>query len=483
MEVTLLETGGANSRNGSSASSSRPLQLRVRVGGAEQFCQLQVGQSVLLPRTPSAAWPASPGSGSAQSFLLGGEEQLPAEVTLYELLGSQTLQPPPVGGLLEPDEVLKQSFSIPVQRPAGASQVELRVQRGGSAEEDMSGAAAGSQLTDEARQRDLHMRRLQSLVQDVLRDRPEDPRRYMLEQLRRLQAMSSKHQQHQQKQQQRQVRKHQTWNMTPTPPASALALVGPTGQPLKKRGPSNRNAGAGGKLNGEPQKQLEVEEVSVAPPKATSDSKLAGTLLADAWADADDASANLLRALQPLPRGLPGGKLGESTGAPVVPRPPDSPRKGVRGGRSLMRGIASRIFGSANANAASHAASAAAAAAGAVARGDAEPGGIAASGSAEQPDAAVQGQVQTEARFSLKHILRSAASSAAADQSMREKAQKELSEKLSLAVVRNVRERIASEAADGMARRRGRPPSAARRPTGTSSVVPASYSSTSAAYA
>lgn len=491
MEVTLLDTGGDGGDSGSTGSSSQPLQLRVRVGGAEQFCQLQVGQSLLLPRAPLAAWPASPAGPSSAHSLFAVEEQQPAEVTLYELVGSQTLQPAPVGGLLEPDEVLKQSLSVLVRRPASASQLDLRFQRGGSAEEDGSGTGAGSQLTDEARQRDLNMRRLQSLVQDVLRDRPQDPRSYMLDQLRRLQALSSKHQQKEQRKQ----KNHHNWNMTPTPPAN----VGPTGQPMSKRNKPKRIPGA--KIKAEPQLTKEVEdcqEVVVGiPSKTTSDPNIAAAMLADALADADDASANLLRALQPLPRGMQCGKLGDTAGTPVVPRPPDSPRKGARGGRSLMRGIASRIFGSANANAANNPATAASAAAAAAAssagvEGGTEPGGgTAASGSAERPDAAVQGQgasspssrgerklsqVQTEARFSLKHILRSAACSAAADQSMREKVQKDLAEKLSLGAVRNVRDRIVAEAADGMARRRGRPPSAARRHTGNgaSSLMPGS---------
>lgn len=140
--------------------------LAIRVGSVRRQEQLEVGQHFLLPHP--------------------GSESCALEVTLFQQLASQDI----------PDESKSEvTCSIPVRTPNGeASQVKLRVRRSAAelasqspkapAAQDSMGLNRGRDYMDQH-----HLQqRIQSLIQDVLREQPDDPFRYMFEQLRRYKA-------------------------------------------------------------------------------------------------------------------------------------------------------------------------------------------------------------------------------------------------------------------------------------------------------
>eukprot|EP00930_Biecheleria_cincta_P092910 TRINITY_DN8299_c0_g1_i3.p1 TRINITY_DN8299_c0_g1~~TRINITY_DN8299_c0_g1_i3.p1 ORF type:complete len:208 (+),score=42.95 TRINITY_DN8299_c0_g1_i3:59-625(+) len=134
--------------------------LAVKTGSVRRQVKLEVNHPFVVPE---------PGSSSVQ-----------VELALFQQLASQLL----------PDEgTAETTCAIPVRRPDGtASQVKLSIHRGASAaskaatEDDTLGVTK-----DFLNQHHLH-RRVQGLIQDVLREQPQDPYRYMLTQLRKVQA-------------------------------------------------------------------------------------------------------------------------------------------------------------------------------------------------------------------------------------------------------------------------------------------------------
>jgi len=138
--------------------------LAVHTGTVRRQVKLEVNQPFTVP---------DPGSKSAA-----------VEVSVFQQLASQLL----------PDEgKAETTCAVPVRRPDGtASQVKLRIKRGNG-----DTATAGNGVSPEEDSLaftkdylDSHhlQQRVQGLIQDVLREQPLDPYRYMLNQLRKVQA-------------------------------------------------------------------------------------------------------------------------------------------------------------------------------------------------------------------------------------------------------------------------------------------------------
>jgi hypothetical protein len=160
MEVTVLDV-----RN----SPKQPV-LSIKAGLASHQGQLELNQPVVLP----------PFGGKQPSM----------EVGLFQQLASQALPTPPAApkpgkdgkdaGSGDPVEAV---CSIPVQRSDGsASQVKLKVRRRNDAEAPASGAAPSKEQEEE---RDQKIEWIQGVFQNMLKEQPEDPARFMLEELRK----------------------------------------------------------------------------------------------------------------------------------------------------------------------------------------------------------------------------------------------------------------------------------------------------------
>lgn len=138
---------------------SKPV-LAIHTGSIRRQVKLEENQPFLVPY---------PGSDSAS-----------VEVSLFDQLASQLL----------PDDGKPQIMcSIPVRRPDGvAAQVTLRIRRGMTAENGTTAASNEDSVAVTKDYLDHHQlqQRVQGLIQDVLRDQPLDPYRYMLEQLHKV---------------------------------------------------------------------------------------------------------------------------------------------------------------------------------------------------------------------------------------------------------------------------------------------------------
>eukprot|EP00931_Biecheleriopsis_adriatica_P022184 TRINITY_DN14325_c0_g3_i1.p1 TRINITY_DN14325_c0_g3~~TRINITY_DN14325_c0_g3_i1.p1 ORF type:complete len:447 (+),score=62.99 TRINITY_DN14325_c0_g3_i1:99-1439(+) len=411
MEVTLLEVSGASS----------PVAMRVRVGGAERHYRFKVGQPLLLPYYPSPTWPSTPRSPGNVMSPAGGaakQEPLRVEVMFYQRVGSEVLHPLPGGGMGDGFTPLASHLCIPIRRTGSSTSLNLRVHRGVRQPEKTQSQMSGSDDRDE--RRNLQKQWVQSLVQDVLRDRPADPRRYLLDHLRRLRVNGT-----------------QSLPATEVPRHSALQVEEPQ-TPASDVNCSHDDSGA-------------------APQEAHQTQRSA----AQALAHASDRSASLRNALTPLTASF--GKRDGSKSSPRdpgIPRPPESPRnhKAPRGGRSFVHGIASRLFGGASTSGEKAATNLKPPANEQRETHDASP-------RVPEPERNLS-QVQTEARFSLALILRGPACSAAAETSLREKVQHDIAESYVTNTIRVVRERLISEHEAGLPRRRSRPATASRRSIG-----------------
>jgi hypothetical protein len=147
---------------------ARPV-IAVRMGAAQQQAQVEVNQPLLVPHP--------------------GQQHPKVAVSLFQQLASQVLPragPSATGGPEPSEEVVDAICSIPIRKIDGAaSQVKLRVRRGGDAASPRTASSgpAGNSLEDEERARALEL--IHGLAQDVFKEQPEDPVRYMLEQLRK----------------------------------------------------------------------------------------------------------------------------------------------------------------------------------------------------------------------------------------------------------------------------------------------------------
>lgn len=156
MEVTCLDV---------SNPPAKPV-LAIHAGSVRRQAKLEVNSPFVIPH---------PGSQSG-----------PVEVSLFQQLASQVL----------PDNGKPEVFcSIPVRTLDGAaSQVQLRIRRGEAVltkDDPKSGNNDSIGLTRDYLDHHQLQQRIQSLIQDVLREQPENPYKYMLEQLRKTQAEKS----------------------------------------------------------------------------------------------------------------------------------------------------------------------------------------------------------------------------------------------------------------------------------------------------
>lgn len=152
MEVTVLEVKNP---------PAKPV-LAIHAGSVRRQAKLEVNQPFVIPH---------PGSQTGA-----------VEVSLFQQLASQVL----------PSDNTPESFcNIPVKKPNGVtSQVQLRVRRGAAANSNKEGVKSEDSMGVTRDYLDHHQlqQRIQSLIQDVLREQPENPYKYMLQQLRKAQS-------------------------------------------------------------------------------------------------------------------------------------------------------------------------------------------------------------------------------------------------------------------------------------------------------
>lgn len=142
---------------------SKPI-LAIRAGTVRRQARLEVNQPFKIPHP--------------------GSDQRAVEISLFQELASELL----------PDDVKQEVHqSIPFWKPDGTtSQVKLCIRRGAAlaASKAPKSSAAQDSLGNKTDYLDHHQlqQRIQSLMQDVLREQPGDPYRYMLEQLKTYRA-------------------------------------------------------------------------------------------------------------------------------------------------------------------------------------------------------------------------------------------------------------------------------------------------------
>jgi len=149
MEVTVLDVTNP---------PSKPV-LAIHAGSVRRQAKLEVNQPFVIPH---------PGSQTG-----------PVEVSLFQQLASHVL----------PSDNTPEVFcNIPVKKLDGqASQVQLRVRRGEAANAGKQQKSADDSMGLTRDYLDQHQlqQRIQSLIQDVLREQPDNPYKYMLQQLRK----------------------------------------------------------------------------------------------------------------------------------------------------------------------------------------------------------------------------------------------------------------------------------------------------------
>lgn len=134
--------------------------LAVHAGDVRRQIKLEVNHPFVLPDT--------------------GSKPAHVEVSIYQQLASQ---------LLPEDGHSETACTIPVRRPDGTpTHVKLQVQR----EEWHKAKAKDSQCVQDYLETHKVQQRIQNLIQDVLREAPDDPYQFMLQQLRESQASTSR---------------------------------------------------------------------------------------------------------------------------------------------------------------------------------------------------------------------------------------------------------------------------------------------------
>lgn len=133
--------------------------LAIHAGSVRRQAKLEVNQPFVIPH---------PGSQTG-----------PVEVSLFQQLASQVL----------PNDSTPEVFcNIPVRKLDGSSsEVKLCVRRGEAANAGKQQQKSADSMGVTRDYLDHHQlqQRIQSLIQDVLREQPENPYKYMLEQLRK----------------------------------------------------------------------------------------------------------------------------------------------------------------------------------------------------------------------------------------------------------------------------------------------------------
>jgi hypothetical protein len=149
MEVTVLDVTNP---------PTKPV-LAIHAGTVRRQAKLEVNQPFVIPH---------PGTQTGT-----------VEVSLFQQLASHTLPS---------DSTPEQFCNIPVIKPDGqSSKVQLRVRRGKAIDAGADKAKADDSMVLTRDYLDHHQlqQRIQSLIQDVLREQPENPYKYMLGQLRK----------------------------------------------------------------------------------------------------------------------------------------------------------------------------------------------------------------------------------------------------------------------------------------------------------
>lgn len=224
MEVTCLEVSNPPAK----------AVLAIHAGSVRRQAKLEVNAPFIIPHQ--------------------GTESGPIWVSLFQQLATQVL----------PEDKQPEVYcSIPVSNSDGASKnVQLRIRRG-----DALIANSGPKpppvdsigVTRDYLEHHQLQQRIQSLIQDVLREQPDNPYKYMVEQLRKLQAQKSK--------------TEQSSKEAAEAPAKA-----PT-QPLAPRAPAEPKPEKTGRNLQSQTKAPGVQLASVAPtsspPKSQSDAQAA----------------------------------------------------------------------------------------------------------------------------------------------------------------------------------------------------------------
>lgn len=133
--------------------------LAIHAGSVRRQAKLEVNQPFVIPHP--------------------GTQTGPVEVSLFQQLASHVL----------PNDSTPEAFcNIPVKKLDGqASQVQLRVRRGDAANVGKQQAQSNDSIGLTRDYLDHHQlqQRIQGLIQDVLREQPDNPYKYMLETLRK----------------------------------------------------------------------------------------------------------------------------------------------------------------------------------------------------------------------------------------------------------------------------------------------------------
>lgn len=390
---------------------------------------MKVGRPLLLPT------PSEPSSSSTSP-----PRALGIEVTLYQSAGSKVLDPPPCGGIIDAFTPHESFHGIQISRTGTggypSNSLQLRVQHNSFTADHCSTLGYSHSYRDEEQWRNENMQRVQCLMQEVLRDKPSDPFRFMLERLRKLQSSSPK------------TKGFNSFHAASQPEESCSNSC-----PRQRRlsdAPETEVPPAEGFLateNSGDEDFLETQDIM----KGTAEE-----IIAAAAAEACDGSASILRALQPIGGiHLPTWTPSKSGAEGNQPRAPNQPRAG-KTGRSFMPRLAQNLFGQSKAGASETAAS------------------------QDTSERRIQNPpvspTHAEARFSLSLILRGPACSAAAEQSLRTKVQKEYAKSMTSLTLRAVQERLVSEAESGMSHRctPSRPTTASRRASRANGSAPSS---------
>lgn len=148
MEVTVLETKN---------TPATPV-LAVQVGASPlRQAGLEVGRPFLVPRSGEGA-------------------ELPVEVVLFNQMANAAL----------PDGCTETSCSVPVKKPDGSSgEVKLSVRRTAPKSGAAADATVGPKPGNDYLDKHGLTEKVQGLIEEVLRDQPDDPFRFMLDRLRK----------------------------------------------------------------------------------------------------------------------------------------------------------------------------------------------------------------------------------------------------------------------------------------------------------
>jgi hypothetical protein len=189
MEITVLDVTVPSGES----PPTKPV-LAIHAGSVRRQAKLEVNQPFVIPH---------PGSQCG-----------PVEVSVFQQLASY---------VIDKEEKTESFCNIPVSKADGqSSQVQLRVRRGEAANSGKKQKADDDMgLARDYLDKHQLQQRIQSLIQDVLREQPDNPYKHMIQQLRQSRGESS---------------------ATETKPQEAMPMVPRPPEQPKPDGPRARNA-------------------------------------------------------------------------------------------------------------------------------------------------------------------------------------------------------------------------------------------------